>query len=106
MVCMYISVGYMPSVFMSAYGAEWFSIHGDNGPGVGYNYTKWTFYSSLFLSLRGVIAFLFAGFIGRLSDKYGRKPFLFTLITNSLPIIPLIFVYNIWPYFFFILLEV
>ena len=102
MVCMYIAVGYMPTVFMSAYGAEWFSIHNDNGPETAYNYTKWTFYSSLFLSLRGVVAFLFAGFIGRLSDRYGRKKFFYlALITNSLPIIPLIFFKNIWPYFAF-----
>ena len=51
------------------------------------------------MSIRGALSFLFAGFIGRLSDSYGRKYFLLMhIIISMLPIIPLIFWYNIWPY--------
>eukprot|EP01084_Bolivina_argentea_P207425 353901_1 len=100
LIFLYIAAGYMPTVFMSAYGAEWFAKQNCSDDDCPFDYATWTFYSSLFLSLRGVIAFLFASYIGRLSDAYGRKRFIYMhIITSVLPTLPLLFWYNMWPYF-------
>lgn len=105
LICFYSTAGLMPAVFMSAYGAEWFSKQECDATAdddCKYDYAKWTFYNSLFLSFRGAMSFLFSGFIGSLSDAYGRKPFFYLgLIISALPFIPLCFFYNLWPYFIF-----
>ena len=101
----YIAAGYMPSVFMPAYGAEWFAGCTDSDEDCDFDYTSYQFYQSLFMSIRGLVSFLFAGFIGRASDAYGRKIFLIlNVVFSFLPYIPLLFVYNLWPYFFFYVL--
>eukprot|EP00485_Elphidium_margaritaceum_P017599 CAMPEP_0202734198 /NCGR_PEP_ID=MMETSP1385-20130828/188554_1 /ASSEMBLY_ACC=CAM_ASM_000861 /TAXON_ID=933848 /ORGANISM="Elphidium margaritaceum" /LENGTH=623 /DNA_ID=CAMNT_0049400545 /DNA_START=1 /DNA_END=1872 /DNA_ORIENTATION=- len=94
---LFIGSSFLPSVFITNYGARWFSGCNPNTSDIcyGIEYSKLNFYQSLSTSMRGCIAFFFAGFIGRLSDAYGRKMFLFLHpILYSLQILPLIIASN------------
>ena len=93
---------YMPSIFMPAYGSEWFAGCTNKDDDCEFDYTSYQFYNSLFLSVRGLVSLLFAGFIGRLSDSYGRKWFLLlNVFINFLPYAFLAVVYDLWLYYIF-----
>ena len=64
------------AVVMPAYGAAWFAGCDESDDDCNFDYTKYNFWHSLTISLRGLLGFLFAGFVGSLSDSYGRKPFI------------------------------
>eukprot|EP01083_Nonionella_stella_P014897 41717_1 len=94
---LFIGSSFLPSVFIVDYGARWFAGCNPNSSDIciDINYTTLNFYQSLSTSMKGAIAFLFAGFVGRLSDAYGRKIFLIAHpILYSLQILPLIFANN------------
>eukprot|EP01084_Bolivina_argentea_P104665 187412_1 len=92
----------MTSVILPTYGAQWIagcrSFHNVNeNKNCPYNYTKFNYYNSLFVSAIGVVAFIFSPYIGRLSDSFGRKPFtLFTLIASLLPRLSILIFNNLW----------
>eukprot|EP01084_Bolivina_argentea_P280685 480061_1 len=94
---LFIGSSFLPSVFIVNYGARWFAGCNPNSSAKcdTINYTQLNFYQSLSTSMKGLIAFFFAGFVGRLSDAYGRKIFLLLHpILYSLQILPLIFANN------------
>lgn len=94
---MFIGSSFLPSVFITDYGARWFAGCNPNTDDAcyGIDYTTLNLYQSLSTSLRGVLAFFFAGFVGRLSDAYGRKIFLLAHpILYLLQILPLIIASN------------
>ena len=117
----YIVISYMPSVFMSAYGAEWFggcidrsktildnsiNISTKSEDECDFDYASWQLYTNLFTSFRGLISFLFCGFIGRISDAYGRKICMFiNVFVNQFHFVPIIFIPNLWVYFIVSLLN-
>ncbi len=63
----------MPLIILPAYGAKWMANCSDNDTECEYDYIKFNFYNSIFISCRGVLAFMFSAFIGMLSDSFGRK---------------------------------
>eukprot|EP01084_Bolivina_argentea_P073708 133743_1 len=89
----------MPSIVLPAFGGRFFANCNDNDTNCEYDFITFNFYQSMFLTLGGAMAFIFAGFIGSLSDSLGRKPFLlmatfFNLLTYSLLILrPSIWIY-------------
>ena len=117
LVFFYIVIGYMPSVFMNGYGAEWFGgcinrsqtiFDGINKINTAtkseddcdFDYASWQLYNNIATSLCGLISFLFCGFIGRISDGYGRKICLIiNVFVNEVNFVPLIFIPNLWIYF-------
>ena len=91
----------MTSVILPAYGAQWMAgcrkFNSVNNNCDNYNYTKFNYYNSLFVSGIGIVAFIFSPYIGRLSDSFGRKPFtLFTLIASLLPRLSILFFNNLY----------
>ena len=71
---------FIPNIFMTQYGLRWFAgcnpISKNLCIGVRLVYSELNLYSSLSSLLQGLISFIFGGYIGRLSDTYGRKAFL------------------------------
>lgn len=75
---------YIRTTFISAYGAAYFAgchsrqsnLHCDKG----FNWDTYNIVMQISNSCAGCLAFLSASFIGKLSDKYGRKPFLYLLV--------------------------
>ena len=92
-VAIVITAVIMPAIILPAFGAEWFSnCHKDPNVPCIFDYTRYNLFNSLFASISGVITFVFSGFIGSLSDKYGRKPLLYccillAIINNAVMII-------------------
>lgn len=80
----------MIQVFLTPYGVAWFGgCYEDTSSEMEAddcqpNYTKYNLYNSISLSSMGFVSFLFSGFFGRLSDAYGRKPFLFMTMVIGL----------------------
>ena len=66
------------AIVMPAFGASWFGDCDANQTEdeCNFDYTKYNFWNSLFQSVRGLLGFLFSGFVGLLSDSYGRKLFI------------------------------
>eukprot|EP01084_Bolivina_argentea_P021566 40075_1 len=63
------------------------------------SYSRFAFWLSIFQCLSGFVAFISQGYIGRLSDAFGRKRFLyFVWICTISQYIPLCFTTNIWWY--------
>ena len=94
---LFIGSSFLPSVFIVDYGARWFAGCNPNTADAcyGIDYTTLNLWQSISTSMRGVLAFFFAGFVGRLSDAYGRKLFLLLHpILYSLQILPLIIASN------------
>ena len=84
---------FLPSVFIVDYGARWLAGCDPNTSDLctAINYAELNFYQSLATSFRGAVAFLCAGYVGRLSDAYGRKWFLMLHpVLYCVPILPLI----------------
>eukprot|EP01084_Bolivina_argentea_P100749 180782_1 len=75
-MAIYATVLVMPTVVLPAFGAKWFANCDNSDNNCEYDYESFNFYQSLFMSIRGSISFLFSGFIGAVSDVYGRKIFL------------------------------
>lgn len=95
---------FLPSVFIVDYGARWFANCDPNTSDLctTINYAELNFYQSLAASFRGAIAFLCAGYVGRLSDAYGRKCFLLLHpVLYCLPIFPLLIDNNFLLYLVF-----
>eukprot|EP01084_Bolivina_argentea_P149456 261085_1 len=94
-------IGIMPTIIMPAFGGRYFSndCSNNNDDTCDYDYTTYNLYNSIFTSSRGFLGFIFAGFIGSLSDSFGRKAFLamatsLKLITYILMSInPMIWIY-------------
>ena len=92
---------YMRSEFIAGYGAAWFAgcttVKADNHCHVDLDYGTYNFYLQLWNSMSGLFSFLCAGIVGYLSDKFGRKPFLyFQLFTTWAPYIPILFYNNMY----------
>eukprot|EP01084_Bolivina_argentea_P112406 200470_1 len=82
-VVFYFTGSYETASWFSPYGASWFGgcrtwakqqknsdcLSDDDN----YDYMTYNFNMSIFVSVAGLISFLFSGYIGRLSDAYGRK---------------------------------
>ena len=72
------------AMYIIVKGPEFYGhCHTDTDPDTGekerdckLNYSKYQLYSSIFAGVQGVVAFLCLPQIGRLSDAYGRRPFL------------------------------
>eukprot|EP01084_Bolivina_argentea_P278535 475888_1 len=63
------------------------------------DYVTYNLYFTLFGSIGGLVSFLFASFMGRLSDSFGRKLFIiFGIIFWMIPRITLIFYMNFFLY--------
>ena len=110
-VIFYFAGSYESAAWFSPYGASWFGgcrtwAEQANGSDClanddNYDYATYNFNLSIFVSLAGLVSFLFSGFIGRLSDAYGRKFFfIFYLFAKLIPWIPLLFTDNIWYNFY------
>eukprot|EP01084_Bolivina_argentea_P252870 424596_1 len=110
-VIFYFAGSYEQASWFAPYGASWFGgcrtwedqqknsdcLSNDDN----YDYTTYNFNISIFVSLAGLVSFLFSGYIGRLSDAYGRKwIFILYLVTKLIPNIPLLFTDNIWYNFY------
>ena len=99
-IIFWVCTGYIPAVFFAAWGAEWFAGCKSNknvNTECEFAYNEYNKYAQLFASLGGLMAFLFSGVIGRISDTFGRKPiFYVNIILSSLMYTPLIFFKNIW----------
>ena len=63
-------------VVMPSFGASWFAGCNEDDNDCEFDYIQYNFWQSLILSIRGLLGFLFSGFIGLLSDSFGRKPFI------------------------------
>lgn len=64
------------------------------------SYSRYALWYSVFQSISGLTALFSQGYIGRLSDAYGRKRFLyFVWFCTTIPMVPLCFTDNIWFYF-------
>ena len=79
-----VTANLMPVIILPAFGANWFSdckeVEEEDGE-CKFNYIEYNFYSSLFSSITGSVTFIFSGFAGSLSDKYGRKLLIYCSIT-------------------------
>lgn len=103
----YFAACYVPAASWSPYGASWYGgcntwklqekdseclNNSDN-----FNYPKLNIWQSASYTLMGLVSFLFSGYMGRLSDAYGRKFFfIFFCICKVIGYIPLLIVDNIW----------
>ena len=102
---------------MSAYGATWFGSFKtilDNNINIStkskdqcnFDYVSSQLCTNVFTSLRGLISFLFCGFIGRISDAYRRKICMFiNIFVNQFHFVPIIFIPNLRAYFIVSLLN-
>ena len=63
-------------VVMPSFGAAFFANCDETDDDCNFDFVQFNFWNSLTLSLQGLMGFLFVGFIGLLSDCYGRKPFI------------------------------
>eukprot|EP01084_Bolivina_argentea_P169597 293987_1 len=64
-----------PDIVMSEVGAKYF--HEDKGDSCTSGNAKYAYYSGIFASIGGLLAFLLEGYLGRLSDVYGRKKIMY-----------------------------
>eukprot|EP01084_Bolivina_argentea_P308083 532607_1 len=93
------------SPFIVLYGAQWFSnCLSTNGRDVEDNcdpdYATYNFYMTMFVSIEALLSFLASGFMGKLSDSFGRKIFLIiTILSYMIPRTTMIFYVNFWLYF-------
>ena len=92
---------YQRFVFMAAYGAAFLSgchtIKQNNNCHGDFKYDEYNIYYNYANSVAGLLAFLFAGFIGGLSDTFGRKPFMiFQIIITAIPYIIMLFYNNLY----------
>ena len=103
LIVLWIASGYMPAVFLTAWGSAYFGGCSDDevkNDDCKLDVDKWNRLSSIFISLAGLIAFLFSPLLGRISDSYGRKPIFYLIITlYTILFLPLIFYPDPWIYF-------
>jgi len=108
LIGLYLTSRYIPAVFMATYGAEWFAGCTDSSSddNCDPDYTSYQLYNSLFLSIEGLISFLFAGYIGRASDAFGRKYVIFFgVFISMLPFLIMFLFENLWIYFIFVVIS-
>ena len=93
----------MRSAVLAGYGAAWFAgcktVKANNHCNKDLDYDSYNFYLQLANSIMGLFSFLSAGVVGYLSDKYGRKPFLYFHNPTWLPYIPILFLNNMYVFF-------
>eukprot|EP01084_Bolivina_argentea_P052759 96887_1 len=71
----------LAATIMPSFGAIYFTkCNIDTDEDCELNYIQYNFYNSLFSSIQGVVAFLFTGYVGSLSDCIGRKLLIFMAI--------------------------
>merc|ERR1719474_1224976 len=98
-------------LFVPLYAAEWFGgcLESDDVTpidGCSPDYTTYTFWSTMFYSIGGVITFSVSSYVGHLTDKYGRKLFFYVaVITWMIPRVVMIFYINFYVYFSLCLLT-
>eukprot|EP01084_Bolivina_argentea_P222960 377328_1 len=102
-IILWVIAGYMPAVFFVAWGAEQYtgcSAHtavDESENECIFDYNGYNKTASWFNSAGGLMAFMFGGLIGRISDSYGRKPiFYVNLFLSASLYIPLVIFPNIW----------
>lgn len=93
-----------PTPFIVLYGAQYFAdCLTKNGreaiPNCQPDYSTYNFYMTMFVSIEASLSFLTSGFMGKLSDSFGRKPFLIiTVLAYMIPRTMMIFYVNFWVY--------
>eukprot|EP01084_Bolivina_argentea_P119014 211087_1 len=91
----------LPNIMLPQLGAKYF--HEDSNDNCSSGNSKWAYFSGIMSSVGGGLAFLFEGYLGRLSDIYGRKSIMyFTWSLLFIPYFPMIFTKNVW---FFLILS-
>eukprot|EP01084_Bolivina_argentea_P192534 330496_1 len=92
---------YERAAFLSGYGAAYFAgcktVKENNNCSKDFNYDKFNQLYQIAFSMAAIFSFISAPIVGTLSDKFGRKPFMFIqLITYSIPYIFMLFSNNIY----------
>lgn len=103
---LYYTVAVAGGLLIPVYGAYWFGgcIESDTSIVVDEtdcdpDYSRYNLWLQIFVSIAGLLQFLFAGFFGRLSDSFGRKWFIFlAIIFYAVPRGILIFYVNLFLY--------
>eukprot|EP01083_Nonionella_stella_P306106 1070692_1 len=101
------------TIVLPLFGAQWFGdcliqdgLSVEVIEGCEPDYVQYNFYLTLFNSIGGAVSFLLAGFIGRLSDSFGRKPFLIlAIICWMIPRVTILFYINFFLYWSLALLP-
>eukprot|EP00486_Rosalina_sp_Unknown_P013811 CAMPEP_0201597300 /NCGR_PEP_ID=MMETSP0190_2-20130828/193845_1 /ASSEMBLY_ACC=CAM_ASM_000263 /TAXON_ID=37353 /ORGANISM="Rosalina sp." /LENGTH=122 /DNA_ID=CAMNT_0048058237 /DNA_START=8 /DNA_END=373 /DNA_ORIENTATION=+ len=64
-----------PDIVINQVGAKYFNQ--DSGDSCSSGNARYAYYGGIFDSIGGILAFLLEGYIGRLSDVYGRKKIMY-----------------------------
>ena len=89
----------IPIIMIPIVGRKWFDESDDDDCDTS-SYSRYAFYSSVFQCLAGFSSLISQSYIGRLSDAFGRKRFLyFVWFCTTIYMVPLCFSDNIWFYF-------
>eukprot|EP01084_Bolivina_argentea_P306393 529455_1 len=105
-VGLYMLPSSMVQVFLVPYGAAWFggcNVNDDpDAPNdeCEFDYDSFVRWDAISLTMMGTVSFIFSGFLGRLSDSVGRKPFfLLTFAVGLLSRGIMIFTPNLYAFF-------
>ena len=108
---LFFSQVFAAGLFVPLYAAEWFggcldsdgfTADDDCTP----DYSTYAYYSTMFISIAGLITFLISSFIGHLTDTFGRKIFFFiAVVTWMIPRCIMVFYVDFYLYFALSLFE-
>ncbi len=68
LILLWISIGNMPSIFMTSWGAEFFAgctAYEKETDDCTFDYVSFNFYDTLFTSINGIVSFTCGGLVGR-----------------------------------------
>eukprot|EP00483_Globobulimina_turgida_P013392 UN13416 len=88
----------MPDIIAPVIGQDYFKEDDDNDNCNSSN-SKYAYYNGIFSSIAGIFGFIIQGYLGKLSDKYGRqKLMIFTWFAMFFSLCWITFTRNIWIY--------
>eukprot|EP01084_Bolivina_argentea_P052762 96892_1 len=97
---LFMACNVLVATIMPSFGAIYFTKCDINtNANCELNYNEYNFYNSIFLSIVGVVAFLFTGYVASISDCIGRKVLIFIpILLCFIPRVVMIFNPNIFLY--------